>query len=475
MTAPSILTGSVTILNQGAIGAAAMMPTSFAAGSDRLVWAVISTYDGGSTTNIPTAVACNGRVPTLVAGSTTPVNRTATGIYQFNEADIPFIANQSLTSTGATGSQKNIEVFVLQNCKQEATPRSNSGHLDATGTLALPLTRIAESFTFGYAFTSSADTLLTLTNPTRVGSTLFTTRRASYGYAADTARTVDFTVAGSNRTYGVVLNVAPVPAQAITTVNSGNPVKIGGTVSVSVSGFTKAITKGTIDGVPLTVASSSSVTLPNLVDGAQLPRKGAARVLFLSSADDTETATTNIEVANPDGWASTVIEVGFSTGEADSINYDFDPPLAADDILFFDPAKGTVYPNAGYEGTYSGTQTMWHHDVSTLTAYSFPLITGSAAVPTTPFTRFGASLITVSGDTLRIDGTTHTNGTPVSLSLRGGLRSDINGKWVARSCAADSGDLVLDGVTISPPSVLYLDARGKLSTTPNGQPVATVR
>jgi hypothetical protein len=170
------------------------------------------------------------------------------------------------------------------------------------------------------------------------------------------------------------------PAYSITTVNSGNPVKIGSTVSFTKTGFTKAITKGTLDGVALTSATDTTFTVPNLVDGAQLPRIGLSRTLFLSSADDTETATINIEVANPDGWASTVIETGFSTGELDSIDYNFSPPLAVDDIIFYDSTKGTVFPDAGYEGAYDGTQTLWHHDESTKTVYSFNLLTGSQSI-----------------------------------------------------------------------------------------------
>lgn len=165
-------------------------------------------------------------------------------------------------------------------------------------------------------------------------------------------------------------------AQSITSVNGGtDAAAIGSTVPVVVSGFPTAVNAGTIDGISLSAASSTSITIAGFVDGAMAPRVGAARPLVLTNG--TVSGTRNITINSPAGFTSVEILAGFNTGEEDSIVYNFDPPMAAGRLIFFDPTKGTVYSNAGYSGSFTGTQLMWDYDPATKIARSFYVITGA--------------------------------------------------------------------------------------------------
>jgi hypothetical protein len=131
-----------------------------------------------------------------------------------------------------------------------------------------------------------------------------------------------------------------------------------------------------------------------------------------------------------------------------------------------DPAGGTFSATfIPYAGPTSGN------------AYLFDITVrdGSIAPVVTPVGARERSILRVSGSSLTIDGTAHTNGQPISLSPYGGVQSGINGTWIAQSASASAGSLVLDGVTIAPRAPLYVSPAGKLTTTPNGRPVAVVR
>lgn len=243
----------------------------------------------------------------------------------------------------------------------------------------------------------------------------------------------------SDRTNAMLLwgNIVDVAPQTITSVNSGNPVKIGSTVPVSVNGFSKAITKGILDGVALSAASATSITLPALVDEQTAPRVGSGRVLVLSSADDTETATVNIPVAVPDGLASEQIIAGFNTGEANSIAYLFNPPLLETDNIYFDPTKGTVTPIAGYNGNYDGVQILWHHKASTKVARSFTLITGAGVQ-----TQFSFSSVDFAPMATLVESNTVEVVEDSLVSIVGGEYSVNPGVWISASSTVNSGSSI---------------------------------
>jgi hypothetical protein len=366
------------------VSGTAIFPTTPAA-AYRGAYVLVGMHHSSSTVQSPSTVTIGGQTAIRIAGQANGVsyNRCCESLWWINDDQISAMSGSAIVTSGEVGTSKGLLAFTLYGASQIPPVNFVAIHEESTASPTnLLITREADSFTI-FAGVRPVNGTMALTNPNRLLDFGFASNAArfSVGYESDVAESSNATYAAiADRKAALVVNVPLFEAQTINSVNGGNPVKIGSTVSFTKTGFTKAITKGTLDGVALTSATDTTFTVPNLVDGAQLPRIGLSRTLFLSSADDTETATIDVEVANPDGWASTVIETGFNTGELDSIDYEFSPPLAVDDIIFYDSTKGAAFPDAGYEGVYEGTQILWHHDESTKTVYSFQLITGSDSV-----------------------------------------------------------------------------------------------
>ncbi len=160
--------------------------------------------------------------------------------------------------------------------------------------------------------------------------------------------------------------------QEITSVAAGtDTVAIGGTYSCSVVEFGSPVISGTLDGVPLTLASDTSITIPNLIDGAVTPRLGK-RTLTLTNG--VLTATRTVTVTEPSGLASVRLGSNFSTG-IDTILYGLVPAAVEFDWIFNDPTKSTVDKYGGYSTNIDGSQTLWHLENSTGIARSYQAIT----------------------------------------------------------------------------------------------------
>lgn len=373
------------LLDEGAVGATATMPT-IAAGSNRRVLILIAAYNGGGNSQPPASITINGITRNQLAGDTVARDRPSLGLYVFTESEIATISEQSIAST-ATGTQKTI-LYKLRGDSTQGEIAHNAAYSDVTADLAMGLARVANSQTELIGFSSTTGHVLTSSNPTNDGNVSLTSGRciswAEQPEAADI--TADTVVNGNARTSAVVLNIGPAVAIAsITSVNGGtDTARIGESVPVEVSNFTDPVDAGTIDGVTLPAASSTSITLPSFAPGALVPRVGASRTLVLTRG--AQSATRNITVqapyvpdvlveGNPVAYEYVTAEVGFNTGANNSIVFGFDPPMAAGRQIFYDPTKGYVTPQMQYVGDHVGEQIMWDYDPSTKIIRQFTVIT----------------------------------------------------------------------------------------------------
>lgn len=196
----------------------------------------------------------------------------------------------------------------------------------------------------------------------------------------------------------------------INTVGSDNSATIGAATAVTVSGFSSAVNAGICDGVALTAASNTSITLPGFVDEQQCPMAGnaadgTARVLSLTNGS--QTANKSIDVNTPEigdnpgiYWAATTLVDPLDMTDA-SVVKDF---AVAGDIMYNDPTKGIMYADGTFDA-FESEQTFWHHEASTHIVRSVAFAVYSVApedfAVTVDFT--GPSLttgITVSADDL---------------------------------------------------------------------------
>jgi hypothetical protein len=102
-----------------------------------------------------------------------------------------------------------------------------------------------------YGFSNLASTLVNFANPSRTGSNNFSTRRGSYGSAANNAGTVNATAAiaaaAGNYLSANVFNIESVPAYSIVSVNGDDIVDAGSNSNeAQVLGFSEIINGGNI-------------------------------------------------------------------------------------------------------------------------------------------------------------------------------------------------------------------------------------
>lgn len=311
-----IITDWTILQNEAGVGATATLPT-FAAGTNRIVEILIATYNGAGNANISTSASANGESAALIDGYITGVERTAIGVYVFLESQIAAINGQTLTTSGAGGSQKSVLYRVRGNCNQVVPTAYNKAFSAVSATLTMSLTRAADSNTTVVGFSSTTGHELVSSNPTRDGTvSLASGRRVSYGSEPDTANTSNTTVNGSGRTAAVVYNVEEPSAQIITDVNGGAGVRIGSTGNTaSTSGFTTAPTSGTLGGRAIAITAYNSGTgvvtfnAPVLVHGETYPEFDANHTLVLTAGAESAslagvplsppTGSTAITVASP--------------------------------------------------------------------------------------------------------------------------------------------------------------------------------
>lgn len=309
MADPTLLQLPTLVLNEGAMGATCTMST-IPAGSNRQVYVITACYNGGGNSSTPTSVTCNGKTATFIAGdpSGTPQNRATLSVHQFAEADVSAISGQTLTTSGATGTQKSVLIAVGQDSAQTA-PTNSVHQWISTGGITQSMTRVANSLTIALGFTAAGSTTLSFTNPAQNSFVALTSgRRITYGSAADTARTANFTstAGGSTATTALAFNVEPFPSGSITDLNGGASVKAGSTATVTASGFSP--TGGTGGGKALTGWTGSNpytFTQPAYVDGGTYPEPDTTQTFVFT--DGSQSPTINGTLASPNGMVSVVV------------------------------------------------------------------------------------------------------------------------------------------------------------------------
>lgn len=281
---------------------------------------------------------------------------------------------------------------------------------------------------------------------------------------------------------------------AAQTLTIGTPLVPGVSRTDTCTGFADGAATVSFSGVSVgvTIASGSlTYTVPTLADDVawpKLPATGQTITLTQSALTATASASVSMPVGFNvvrDGAAAPANFSGLVSDDGTYLQPAFvaaGNPLTTDDTALHVTSGEYLVRQNGAVGaltaTLPRTDALWVyrgivgkyylHNVTLVAADVPPIVTPSL----TPRFR---SLLRVSGSSLTVDGVAHANGRPLSLSPYGGLQSALNGAWLAQSASAAAGSLVLDGVTIAPPAALYRAPSGRLTTTPNGRPVAVVR
>jgi hypothetical protein len=165
------------------------------------------------------------------------------------------------------------------------------------------------------------------------------------------------------------------PEPGTPTIETVGAVRIGGTIAVTVSGFGDTVNAGTLDGVALTSASDTSITIPALITTATAPRPGT-RTLTLTDGADSDNA--DVLVRAPSGWSYYTIAADFVeaiNGVASSFLPD---GAAADDFILYPSSKNNV-SDSGIGTSFVGTQEFFHLDNATNIATAFDVTTGAGA------------------------------------------------------------------------------------------------
>jgi hypothetical protein len=382
------LLAPTTILSEGAITATATMSSIPAAVlGNRVVVVTFAMYNGGGTSLPPTAITCGGQSGTFIEGDTTAQQRTTTASYMFFESQIAAISGQTLTSsTGVLGSQKSITVEVYDDVSQIAPTNKNKGYLSASGAINLSLTRAANSRTIVKAFTSSSGTALTFSNPTRTGTSNFTSRWLSYASTADSAGTSNTVVTGVNYTSAHVFNLEQFPAGTIDSTNGSTygAVKAGSTGNVvGVSGFTP--TSGSFGGKAISAltpigGNQYTFTSAPFVDGESYPEPETTQTFILT--DGAASPTANVPLESPNGMTSVVM----SSPVIDDARY---PPywmkLAGyepvdGDRIVYITADCAIAADGGISDADDGVTTIWLWQNSGDILRSFTMTIGAGVI-----------------------------------------------------------------------------------------------
>lgn len=356
------ITQWTTILNEGAVGANATMPT-IAAGTNRRVLIVVAAYNGGGNSQPPASITVNGITRNQLAGDTVARDRTSLGLYLFTEAEVATISGQTITST-ATGTQKSIIYKLLGDATQGAITHS-SAYSAVTANLTMSLARVSNSQTELIGFSSTTGQILTSTNPSNDGNLALTSgRRLSYADQAEAADVTNDTVVNGNaRTSAIVFNIgSAVSLPEITSVNGGAGVRAGSTGNTaSLSNFANVPSTGTLNSLVLAditgTTSSVTFTVPGYVDGQTYPNPNISHTLTLNASGG-ETANISVPLNVPLN-NDTVTFATLVTG---------DPRYLADHLAissgdkFIFPTEGggfEIFDDGGGRASTLGTRECW--------------------------------------------------------------------------------------------------------------------
>lgn len=187
----------------------------------------------------------------------------------------------------------------------------------------------------------------------------------------------------------VITEYLPVFPEAGPSIDTAADATIGESSAVTVSGFGDPIESGTIDGVDLSAAGDTSITLPGFVDEQPCPFPGLAansEARTLSLTDGTDSDQIDIDVYPPwiDAektvrWVATPLSGTLNT-TVNGVLHAYNPDAQVGDIMYNDPAKGLMLANGDYIA-YTQHQTLWHHEAATRIVRRVPLDIGPGKLP----------------------------------------------------------------------------------------------
>lgn len=169
-------------------------------------------------------------------------------------------------------------------------------------------------------------------------------------------------------------------AASAASIDSVGTVRIGGTAAITVSGFIGSVNAGTLDDIALTSASNTSITVPSLVDGQNVPRPG---IRALDLTDGSVTGTTNVTVNAPAGWSSYTITGSFVQAVNGAAVAYLPAGWATGDFILYPTSpsagKATAVSDDGVVTNNVGNQELFLVDAVTGLATAFDIETTAGA------------------------------------------------------------------------------------------------
>lgn len=173
-------------------------------------------------------------------------------------------------------------------------------------------------------------------------------------------------------TYNVDLSGGEPGTPTIETVGT---VRIGGTAAITVSGFSGSVNAGTLDGVALTSAGDTSITVPALADTVESPRPGTRT---LTVTDGVDSDSEGVHVGAPTGWSYYTITAEFAESINGVANAFLPDGAAAEDFILYPSPKNNV-SDSGIGTSFVGTQEFFLLSNTTKIATAFSVVTGAGA------------------------------------------------------------------------------------------------
>jgi hypothetical protein len=163
-------------------------------------------------------------------------------------------------------------------------------------------------------------------------------------------------------------------------INSGGSILVGSTgntITTTGLGTLTTLTIGTVSATSLSATGGDGTfTMPTFVDGGTYQLLGSKTV---TAGDGTLSANLTKTLAAPTNHSYVTLSGTLNTTNT-GVLYNFSPAAVVGDQIVFDNTKGTVDAQGNYEGSFDGTQTMWHIKASDWVTRSYDVITGVVGV-----------------------------------------------------------------------------------------------
>ncbi len=344
MANPSVLLAPTNITTGYAI------PT-LAAGNNRILLITVCMYNGGGSAKLPPTVTVNGVTAARVSGDavTTTQTRLASGTYIVLESDIATVSGQVVSTSGQTGTVKNMSVMMIQDSKQGAPTTSANFYQTTSGvTTTISLARAVDSLTVLASYSSAGSQ--TLTNPAKDVTVNFASGGSlNVGYENDTANTSNSTSSSVGGGHYVAMHVMNFEVFVARTVDTINGDSVNPDIDVSATNTAATTGLGTITSLTIGDGTRTLAAIPSMpsgdgtfsftwpyADGVVAPLFGSVTATF---SDGTNSAAMAGNTPVPSGYAS----VTFS-GATDMSDHHLGHVLTLTDgtRLYYPTANGAV-------------------------------------------------------------------------------------------------------------------------------------